>query len=73
MLQLMNNLKAVRKQKGITQAQLSAQSGVDQSTISLLEREDAEVDPKWSTVFDLSSALEVEPASLFPVEKKAKQ
>ena len=63
----MNTLNATRKAKGMTQVELAAKSGVDQTTISGLEVDTDRV-PSWPTVAKLAKALRVKPEALFPVE-----
>jgi len=65
------NLRTARRLKDITQAQLAEQSGVDQRTISDIER-GANKNPSWETVARIAKALGVAPEELFPVpEPKA--
>jgi transcriptional regulator with XRE-family HTH domain len=60
------NLRTARRLKDITQAQLAQQSGVDQTTISDIER-GRNRNPSWETVVRISRALGVEPHEIFPV------
>jgi transcriptional regulator with XRE-family HTH domain len=60
------NLRTARRLKDITQAQLADQSGVDQRTISDIER-GANRNPSWETVARIAKALGVEPAEIFPI------
>jgi len=59
-------LRDIRKQKGLTQEELSELSGVDQATISNLEIERVK-NPGWQIVARLAKALDVPPEQLFPV------
>ncbi len=52
-------LKALRAERGLTQRQLSAKSGVAQDAISKLER--GEREPQMRTVRKLANALAVKP------------
>jgi transcriptional regulator with XRE-family HTH domain len=60
-----HGLEKIRKRRKLTQDELAAASGVDQTTISFLER-GARPNPLWSTVDALSHALKVRPHDLFP-------
>jgi DNA-binding XRE family transcriptional regulator len=60
-----NMLEQIRKQQGLTQEQLAEKSGVDQTTISRLERGDIKR-PRWEVVANLAQALKVKPEKLFP-------
>lgn len=60
------NLRTARRLKDITQTQLAEQSGVDQRTISDLER-GANRNPSWETVSKIAKALGVEPHEIFPL------
>ncbi len=59
-------LEQLRKQLGLTQEQLAEKSGVDQTTISRLERGEIKR-PRWEVVANLARALDVKPEELFPV------
>jgi transcriptional regulator with XRE-family HTH domain len=61
-------LKEIRNKKGITQDQLAAKSGIDQTTISAIER-GIIMNPTWDTVKRLSSALRVKPEILCESEE----
>jgi len=52
-------LRAARDFKGWTQEELEAKSGVNQATISAIER-GLVVNPTWDTVTKLSKALEID-------------
>jgi transcriptional regulator with XRE-family HTH domain len=56
-------LLAARKAAGLTQEQLEERSGVDQTTISRLERE-ADSNPTPDTVKRLAKALRIAPSKL---------
>lgn len=58
-------LRQVRQKRGLTQVQLAALSGVEQTNISFLERQ-KRPNPKWVTVDALAKALKVQPHALFP-------
>jgi transcriptional regulator with XRE-family HTH domain len=60
-------LLETRKRKGLTQVQLAAKSGVDQTTISKIEVGTMQ-SPSWAIVAKLAYALRVRPEALFPVE-----
>jgi transcriptional regulator with XRE-family HTH domain len=64
------NLRAARRQKDITQSQLAELSGVNQTTISDIER-GANRNPSWETVARIAKALGVPPEELFPVADEA--
>jgi transcriptional regulator with XRE-family HTH domain len=57
-------LKRIRKQKGVTQRELSEASGVDPATISLVET--GKRQPKIETLESLARALGVEVGEFFP-------
>jgi transcriptional regulator with XRE-family HTH domain len=59
-------LREIRKQQNLTQNQLAEKSGVDQTTISGIERERIKR-PRWEVVSRLAKALDVAPEELFPV------
>jgi transcriptional regulator with XRE-family HTH domain len=65
------NLRTARRLKDITQAQLAEQSGVDQRTISDIER-GANRNPSWETVARIAKALGVEPGEIFPLDDQPK-
>lgn len=60
------NLKELREKKNLTQEQLEALSGVDKSTISVLETRPGRR-PSFETAVRLAKALNVRPEDLFPV------
>jgi transcriptional regulator with XRE-family HTH domain len=59
-------LRTARRAKDITQAQLAKLAGVDQRTISDIER-GRNTNPSWETVARIAQVLEVEPQELFPL------
>ncbi|MER0097352.1 helix-turn-helix domain-containing protein [Corynebacterium marquesiae] len=63
-------LRRVRKRRGISQQALAEISGVSRSQISNLERNEngvhAMADPQLSTVYKLALALEIPPTVLLP-------
>ena len=59
----MENLKAIRKRRGLTQAQLAEASGLDQGFLSKVENGDA--NPTLDKITDIAAALKVHPAELF--------
>lgn len=56
-------LKAARERRRLTQRQLEAKSGVEQTSISRIENGDVS-DPLWSTVRKLESALGLKSGTL---------
>ncbi len=62
----MKPLKTARKAANLTQVELSQRSGVDQSTISRLERDEDHGGLNYDTAVRLALALGVEPRDLFP-------
>lgn len=65
-------LKEARLDKKLTQEELAEKAGVDQTTISDMER-GRNRNPAWVTVARIAKALDVEPHDLFPVEQSAEQ
>jgi HTH-type transcriptional regulator / antitoxin HipB len=57
-----SNLQAARKQRGWTQEELSARSGVQPGEISRMEA--GKRDPQVSTLEKLAAALEIPPGRL---------
>lgn len=57
------NLKKVRKDKGITQEQLSYDTGIELRQIGRIER--GEINTGISTVMDIADALKINPRDLF--------
>lgn len=58
----LERLAEIRKKKGLTQGQLAERVGVEQPTIQRWEKGKRE--PSFDQLFQLASALDVEPASL---------
>ena len=66
---LANNLRALRKMRGLSQSRLAQLSGISRTQISNLERNecgDKAADPLLSTVYKLAQILYVPPAVLLP-------
>lgn len=61
-------IKAVRKQKGITQQRLSDVSGIDQSSISRMENGKQSI--SLNNLYLIADALEVSIESLFRGDSK---
>jgi len=61
----MLRLKEIRTAKGLTQEQVAEDAGIDQSTISELER-GVNPNPTLQTILSLARALKVDPAELLP-------
>lgn len=62
-------LREARRQKGWTQVQLAEAAGIDQTTVSTIER-GAVRNPSWDVVRRMSKALGVRPeALLFGVDR----
>ena len=61
-----NRIKEIRKEKGLTQAQLAEKLGVFQSVIQKVESGTVDLDLTWMK--KLSKALEVSPLELLPDE-----
>ena len=59
----MDNLKALRKRRKLTQAQLAARVGCTQGTVSRIEAGDLNV--SLSLLKQIADALQVEPYELF--------
>jgi len=55
-MSLGNNLRRIRKEKGLSQTQLSEMAGIRVAHISKLENDDG--DPKLSTLYKLMGALQ---------------
>lgn len=58
-----NRVKAVRKQKQITQEELAFRAGITTSQVGRIER--GKINTGIQTVFVLAMALEVDPGELF--------
>lgn len=56
------NLKSLREQHLLTQAELGKRAGVHRDQVSRIERD--EVEPRFSTIRKLAAALEVSPTEL---------
>ncbi|MCT1818677.1 helix-turn-helix domain-containing protein [Corynebacterium propinquum] len=66
---LANNLRALRKMRGLSQARLAQLSGLSRTVISNLERNESGAkacDPQLSTVYKLAQILYVPPGVLLP-------
>ncbi len=63
------NVARLRLKKGLTQEQLSEESGFTQQYLSDLER--GRRNPTVVTLFHLASALGVEPATLLAIDENA--
>ena len=63
------SIRERRTAKGLTQVQLAQVAGVDQTTISDLERGE-NTNPSWETVKRISDALGVTPEELFPIRDR---
>lgn len=61
-----NRIKEIRKEKGLTQAQLAEKLGVFQSVVQKVESGTVDLDLKWMK--KLSKALDVSPLELLPDE-----
>jgi DNA-binding XRE family transcriptional regulator len=57
-------VRALREQKGMTQAQIAAKSGLTQSHVSRIEN--SEIAPSHRTIERLAGALGVEPSEIDP-------
>lgn len=60
-------LKDMRQKRGWTQTELMRRSGVDNQTISDIERE-VNKNPSWTLVAKLAHALECDPHDIVPVD-----
>jgi len=56
------NLRRLREDRLLTQAELGESAGVSRDQVSRIERD--EVDPRFSTIRKLARALEVDPREL---------
>ncbi len=70
LIELGKKIKAVRKEKGIKIKQLSARSGLTDSTISMVEN--AKISPSITTTYKIAMALGVHPVEFFEIEKHKK-
>lgn len=66
-----SELRRIRREKDITQERLAELVGVDQTTISDLER-GRNRNPSWETVAKIAKVLDVSPSELFPVDDAPK-
>lgn len=57
-------IKDMRRKRGISQGELSKESGIARATISKLEN-GAEIDVRISTILALSKVLKCSPSKLF--------
>lgn len=57
------NLKRIRKEKGITQEQLSFDTGIELRQIGRIER--GEINTGISSVFEIAAVLKIKPKDLF--------
>ena len=65
-IQVTMNLRTARRIADLTQEQLAQKAGVDQTTISAMERGISR-NPSYETVVKLARALNITPEELFPV------
>ena len=70
LIELGKKIKAVRKEKGIKIKQLSARSGLTDSTISMVEN--GKISPSITTTYKIAMALGVHPVEFFEIEKHKK-
>ena len=63
MLGSMENLRRIRRQRGLTQTQLAEKCGLDQGFLSKLEKSDANV--TLDKIRAIAAALDVHPSQLF--------
>lgn len=61
-LQLAASIRAFRKSRGLSQADLALKAGLDRKTINRIEN--GHFSPTMSNFFNISQALEVEPQQL---------
>lgn len=61
----MENLRAIRKAKKMSQEELAEASGVSQGAISKIER--GEMNITLETIMQIAKALDVHPVQLFPL------
>jgi predicted transcriptional regulator len=57
-MSISGQLRSIRKTQGVTQAIVAAKSGLNQTYLSKIERD--QVDPRFSTVQDIAQALDHE-------------
>jgi len=70
LIELGKKIKAIRKEKGIKIKQLSARSGLTDSTISMVEN--GKISPSITTTYKIAMALGVHPVEFFEIEKHKK-
>lgn len=66
MMTIGEKIKAIRKQKGMTQAQLAESCGF--ATVTIRQYESGKREPRYSQVEKIASVLEVTATSLYPNE-----
>lgn len=66
-----NRIKAIRKERGLTQVELAEKLGVAQGTIQKLENDQIEFSTSWMR--KISEVLEVEPFELLPIDMQPKE
>jgi transcriptional regulator with XRE-family HTH domain len=62
-----NNLRRLRKEKGLTLRELSSSCSIDYSNI--LKMEQGKINITFTSIIDLASALEIKPAVLFEYDR----
>lgn len=67
----MKNLRDIRRQRHLSQAQLAEMAGLDQSTIS--KAENGEMNVTLEKIIAIASALHVQPAELFELPELHKR
>lgn len=60
----MNRLKALREEKGISQAELAKMAGLSRATISKIENGDA-VNVNTKTILKIAEIFAVQPSEIF--------
>lgn len=60
---MINNLKSIRKSKGISITELSMKSGISRTTIYKLE--DQKTNPSLETIIKISSGVNEKPEKIF--------
>lgn len=60
-----NKLKEVRKNRGISQAELVKLAGISRATISKIENNDNDVNVNTKTIAKLAEVLGVKPSDIF--------
>jgi transcriptional regulator with XRE-family HTH domain len=63
----MENLREIRKTKGMSQEQLAEAADVSQGTISKIER--GEMNVTYDVIIKIATALDVQPVQLFPLSE----